>query len=307
MIMDSNKKECDAKISNQAKAFFKLMPKSQNAVLDKQGNKQAVAVDFEYTYPLKLMIPKFASTNNCVWVYFISFGGGLVEGDKLQFSVEIGTECCSVITTQSSTKVFACSGGLLTEQHLVARICPGGLLAFLPDFIVCFEDAAYKQTQVFHMSHDSSLIVLDWCTSGRMANNEIWDFTSFRSSNSIFIDNKLVFKDCMLLDQHKIVPLKEAMHHYNVLATCIIIGKSTEEQCQHLLQVLGKRQALGELINADVSLAISELKYTVEGVKIPGVVIKFATSNTLQAIKQIEEILQHFYNRLGGNPFEGKY
>ncbi|XP_071953828.1 uncharacterized protein [Antedon mediterranea] len=305
--IELEEEEMCAKMLYQGTANFTLIPKSQNALVDHQGNKKAVVETIQYTYPLKLLVPKFGSTNNCVWVYIISFGGGLVEGDKLQCNVEIGAECASVITTQSSTKVFICPNGLITEQCLVARVRSGALLAILPDPVVCFKNAAYKQSQVIHLSKDSSLILLDWCSSGRMANGEIWDFTSFKSSNSVFIDNKLVFKDCLLLDATKIVTTKEALRQYNILATCVIIGTSTIEQCQHLLHVFGKRQALGEKLDENVLLAISELEYIVGNEKIPGVVIKLATTNTLQAVEQVGKILQHFYDRLGGNPFEGKY
>ena len=41
----------------------------------------------------------------CQWVYFMSYGGGLVEGDQLQLELDVGEQCCTLLTTQASTKV----------------------------------------------------------------------------------------------------------------------------------------------------------------------------------------------------------
>ena len=56
-------------------------------------------------HQLKLLCPALASSSNCQWLYPITFGGGLVEGDNITLEVETGPGCCVLVTTQSSTKV----------------------------------------------------------------------------------------------------------------------------------------------------------------------------------------------------------
>ena len=51
------------------------------------------------------MIPQYCSSSMCQWVYFMSYGGGLVEGDQLQLELDVGEQCCTLLTTQASTKV----------------------------------------------------------------------------------------------------------------------------------------------------------------------------------------------------------
>ena len=51
------------------------------------------------------MIPQYSSSSMCQWVYFMSYGGGLVEGDQLQLQLDVGEQCCALLTSQSSTKV----------------------------------------------------------------------------------------------------------------------------------------------------------------------------------------------------------
>ena len=53
------------------------------------------------------MVPKFAScTPSSQWLYTITFGGGLVEGDNITLDVDVGEDCTVVVTTQASTKVY---------------------------------------------------------------------------------------------------------------------------------------------------------------------------------------------------------
>jgi urease accessory protein len=48
----------------------------------------------------------------------------------------------------------------------------------------------------------ASAIILDWFTSGRMARDEEWAFERYRSRNEIWIGERRVARDVMLLEQH---------------------------------------------------------------------------------------------------------
>ncbi|KAH0985108.1 hypothetical protein GBA52_012285 [Prunus armeniaca] len=41
------------------------------------------------------------------------------------------------------------------------------LLAVIPDPVTCFSTARYSQKQVFRVVSNSSLVIVDWITSGR--------------------------------------------------------------------------------------------------------------------------------------------
>ena len=58
------------------------------------------------SYQLKLLIASRASSvPSCQWLYVITFGGGLVEGDNVCVDVKVGELSTVVVTTQASTKV----------------------------------------------------------------------------------------------------------------------------------------------------------------------------------------------------------
>lgn len=61
---------------------------------------------FFFLSQLKFLVPGFASSvPTCQWLYIITFGGGLVEGDNVAVDVKVGENCTVVVTTQASTKV----------------------------------------------------------------------------------------------------------------------------------------------------------------------------------------------------------
>ncbi|KAH7430093.1 hypothetical protein KP509_09G083200 [Ceratopteris richardii] len=59
--------------------------------------------------------PMVAPSVDVVWIYSLSYGGGLVSGDLLYVQVEVGVESTTVLTTQASTKVYKARDGLSCE------------------------------------------------------------------------------------------------------------------------------------------------------------------------------------------------
>lgn len=67
-----------------------------------------------------------------------------------------------------------------------ARVGSNAFLAVIPDPVTCFSTAKYSQRQVFKVVSDSSLLLVDWITSGRHERGEKWDFDLYKSTNHIF-------------------------------------------------------------------------------------------------------------------------
>ncbi|TKY89058.1 hypothetical protein EX895_001589 [Sporisorium graminicola] len=137
-------------------------------------------------------------------LYIVGYGGGLVSGDSVDLDVDVGSECCLLILTQGSTKVFKTrtsrptlgvstatfsspfptapsasftgneergKGQSMTRQNFRFLIRPHSTLVLLPDPVTCFAAARYDQVQRFDLRSraSSSCVVLDWITPGRTA------------------------------------------------------------------------------------------------------------------------------------------
>lgn len=155
---------------------------------------RSVATTVYARYPLKYLLPsKVASSKvDCVWIYAISYGGGILSNDAISQAVEVGGDGCSVvITTQSSTKIYKPRmPGDMAQQLLRARVAENGFLALLPHPITCFRASRYVQLQEFVLALDASLLLVDWFTSGRIDSGETWDFELYRSTNHVFLEEE---------------------------------------------------------------------------------------------------------------------
>nr|CAD1834541.1 unnamed protein product [Ananas comosus var. bracteatus] len=189
-------------------------------------------------YPLKLILPKKVGSVHvdAVWIYTLSYGGGIVSGDRVSCRISVGDGCTAAMTTQASTKVYKSVDSKCSEQILEARIGKDALLAVIPDPVTCFSTARYSQKQVFRLFSDSNLVVVDWITSGRHECGEKWDFEHYRSTNHIFLEEEQpLFLDSVVLEQKSSVSIAERMQQYHVIAMVVILGprlKHTQNQIQ---------------------------------------------------------------------------
>ncbi|WVZ77709.1 hypothetical protein U9M48_025547 [Paspalum notatum var. saurae] len=101
-------------------------------------------------YPLKLIAPSKVGPASCdaVWLYALTYGGGIVSGDTISCTVSVGDGCTAAITTQASTKVYKAVDSKCSEQLLEARVGEDALLVVIPDPVTCFSTARYYQKQV---------------------------------------------------------------------------------------------------------------------------------------------------------------
>ncbi|XP_031477134.1 urease accessory protein D isoform X2 [Nymphaea colorata] len=200
-------------------------------VVEKVGGRSTPTRCFS-RYPLKLIIPSKAGVadSDAVWVYTVSFGGGIVSGDRISFDVRIGNDCTAAIKTQSSTKVYKAIGAKCSEQILEAQVGSNALLAVLPDPVTCFAGARYSQKQIFRIVSNSNLIIVDWLTSGRHERGEKWDFSLYKSTNNIFLEgDHPLFLDSVVLEDSMDSTVADRMHNYQVTAMLILVGPKLKQ------------------------------------------------------------------------------
>ncbi|KIK70859.1 hypothetical protein GYMLUDRAFT_66076 [Collybiopsis luxurians FD-317 M1] len=246
------------------------------------------------TYPLKLLSPKV--TENCVAIaYVLTYGGGLVGGDSINLSVEIGSHAKLLLLSQGSTKVFKTrlqqrmasvqktQSAQITLQKMDFTIASNAVLFLLPDPVTCFRSASYHQIQTFSMSKDASLIVLDWVTSGRKSLGEDWAFSRYYSVNEIMVEGKRIGKDVMLLEDGGSGPnsvlcrtLADKLSPYSCYATLILRGRMVEG-------IIARLTALYENISIMQRRTLEDLLWSLSPIsadKEDGIMIRVAGKET---------------------------
>ncbi|KAG8657528.1 urease accessory protein D isoform X1 [Manihot esculenta] len=286
--------------------------------VEKVNGKSTVTRCFS-KYPLKFIIPMkvVPSKTDAVWIYTLTYGGGIVSGDSISCEFNIGDGCTTVLTTQASTKVYKSLGSKCSEQFLEARIGSDSLLAVIPDPVTCFSTARYSQKQVFRVLSDSSLVIVDWITSGRHESGEKWDFEFYKSTNNIFLDHdQPLFLDTVFLEQGKIATITERMHGYQVVAMVIILGpklKHIQTQVQENVKRIMSEQlhmpftGLGGHTKSNSSICFTKPPFIAScslfGPKGVGVVVRIGALTTESVYKFLQQQLAGLEPLIGVLPY----
>ncbi|XP_071042747.1 uncharacterized protein [Parasteatoda tepidariorum] len=248
------------------------------------------------------MIPSSASETLCQWLYPITFGGGLVEGDSITINLIVSEKCCLLVTSLSFPKVYRCENNIESQQFLKCDVEADALLCVLPDPLVCYEKALYLQTQTFHLADDANLVLLDWFTSGRYERGERWQFSRLKTVSTIYINGQLSFREAQDIRNTPLVSIESSMKAYNIIGTCMIIGPGLNSLSSCILSSIGRCNSYGEKSCKNILISASPLCLN-ETSKPCGCIVRFASESVSDAIKKIEEILQPLYEIIGDNPF----
>jgi len=169
--------------------------------------------------PLRLLMP--GNHGSAAWVYTSNYGGGLVDGDSIALDVDVGPGAAAFVSTQASTKVYRSPRGTSSELH--ARVSTEGLLAIVPDPVVCFAASRHRQVQSFDLAADSGLVLVDWVSSGRHASGERWAFHEYVARLRVRVGGTLVLHDALAL-RGEDGALRERLGRFDVLAVVLVLG-----------------------------------------------------------------------------------
>jgi len=169
--------------------------------------------------PLRLLCPRGAG--DAAWVVSSSLGGGLVDGDRVALDVAIDAGATGVITTQASTKVYKGE----SSQRLDVRVQGDGTALIVPDPVVPYRDARYSQHTRIVLDAESSLVLCDVFTAGRIAYGEWWAFRELDTTLSIEVAGVRRLFDRLILDAE----IAGRMRGFAAIATVVLLGPRVAE------------------------------------------------------------------------------
>src|SRR5262249_18824436 len=125
--------------------------------------------------------------------------------------------------TQASTKVYPGSSG----QTFAADVAAGGLLVALPDPVVPFAGARYRQRATIRLDASASIVWLEAVPAGRTARGERWAGERYASHTHLERAGALLAADGLLLDPAH-GPLGPRLGRFDALATLLVVGPAVE-------------------------------------------------------------------------------
>jgi urease accessory protein len=241
--------------------------------------------------PLQILSPR--RRGESAWAVLSSHGGGLVSGDQIGLSIEVGSGATGLVATQAEGKVFrsAVPSRLLVE----GRVRAGGLLALLPDPVSCYSGARYSQEQRFILEPEASLLFVDAVTAGRTARGERWALEHYQSRNEVKVGGELLLRDALELSSNGTL-LPERMGRFQVFALAVAIGPAFADVARSLLD--GVSHAAAERLSP-VCVAASPLA--------DGVLLRYGSERVEDFVATLRQHLSFLATKLGEDPFSRKW
>ena len=164
--------------------------------LERRGAATVLA-GCRFTLPLQVLTP-LALDGTALVVSMLNPTGGVLGGDRLTIDVHAAAGTHGLLTTPSATKVYRSAGPVAVQDvHLV--VAPGAIVEWVPDHVIPFAGAAYRQRLHARVGRGGILVVVDAFATGRVARGERWRFGLLESALSITDDDGWLLYDRFVL------------------------------------------------------------------------------------------------------------
>ncbi|MFJ3956680.1 urease accessory protein UreD [Arthrobacter sp. NPDC090010] len=159
---------------------------------------RSVVVRQGHSGALRVLRPHYPDTSGQVSVIAINPGGGYLGGDSYRLSASMTAGAALQLTTQSATKVYRTpQGPVSARQEFVLE--DGARLESVPDGLIAYEGASYRQDTVVRMSSAASLALAETVTHGWSPDGTPFAFDEVSLRTEIHVDGRLAVLDNLLL------------------------------------------------------------------------------------------------------------
>ena len=126
--------------------------------------------------PLRIVRP-FTLEDGSVLVHLHNVSGGLLGGDRLKSSVNVGAGTSVQLTTTGATRVYRSKqDGVTTLQINKFTISRDALLEYVPDAIIPFAKSSFRQETTVDLEAGGGLLWWEILAPGRAARGERFEY-----------------------------------------------------------------------------------------------------------------------------------
>lgn len=193
--------------------------------------------------PLRIQRVLKPEGNDCPHLYLLHPPGGVVGGDRLETSVELGARAQALLTTPAAQKLYR-SQGALAEVVSQLRLAEGARLEWLPSETLAFSSAHAQLTTRVELGPEAAFIGWDIACYGMPARNETFEAGRVESRFSLFRgETPLVIESFDLEQGHDLLGAAFALRGQPVVANLYAVPASGVIEPALVERV---REAIGE-------------------------------------------------------------
>ncbi|SDQ49618.1 urease accessory protein [Pseudarthrobacter chlorophenolicus] len=136
---------------------------------------------------LRVLRPHYLDDSGQVCYVMVNPGGAYLGADLFLLDVEVQDGADLLLTTQSATKVYRTPGSF-AEQRMAVRLGEGARLELMPDQLIAYREASYRQRTSVTLRPSSSLVMGEVVTPGWSPDGAAFRYEEVRLRNEIHIE-----------------------------------------------------------------------------------------------------------------------
>ncbi|WP_258804193.1 urease accessory protein UreD [Pseudarthrobacter sp. NS4] len=135
---------------------------------------------------LRVLRPHYLDDSGQVCYVLVNPGGAYLGADLFVIDVEVGDGADLHLTTQSATKVYRTPGSF-AEQRMSLLLGEGARLELMPDQLIAYREASYRQRAHITVHPSSSLVIAEIITPGWSPDGASFKYEELRLRNEIHV------------------------------------------------------------------------------------------------------------------------
>ncbi|WP_159609222.1 urease accessory protein UreD [Glutamicibacter sp. JC586] len=143
---------------------------------------------------LRVLRPHYLDNTAQVCYTIVNPGGGYLGADRYRVDISVGASASLLLTTQSATKIYRTPQGRAQSQMHVS-LAEGAVLEYIPDQLIAYQNASYRQETIVHMHRSSSLVMFEVITPGWSPEGDLFRYENIRLRTEVHVDGKLAVLD----------------------------------------------------------------------------------------------------------------
>lgn len=161
-------------------------------------NGRSLATGQYHRGALRILRPHYLDESGQVCYVTINPGGAYLGGDLFTMDITVAEGARLLLTTQSATKIYR-TPKAYAEQRLTVNLAANSSLEYMPDQLIAYRGAAYRQSALIEMAASASLIMAEVITPGWSPDGQPFRYEQLRLRNEIRYGGQLLAIDNVLL------------------------------------------------------------------------------------------------------------
>lgn len=163
-------------------------PMGELALRVEQRAGRSVAAHQFHQGALRVLRPHYLDESGQVCYVMVNPGGAYLGADLFVIDVEVQDGAKLLLTTQSATKIYRTPASF-AEQRMTLRLGKRAQLELVPDQLIAYREASYRQNTQVTVQPSSSLIMAEVVTPGWSPDGAPFRYEELRLRNEIRVES----------------------------------------------------------------------------------------------------------------------